>query len=1637
MPTKTDRILSYLPGTFLALPRPTALYSVADAFGNELLQAENTLVAVMRSHWVDYADQGDEIIDDLARIASLYGLGPRDDETVEDFRAHLKRYVRTFLEGTPTVQGILRLTAEALALLIADSYEQMDAWWTRPEDALVTVEPQGDDAGDLLFTPTTLTARGSAGQRARIAGAADLSGGLDLRAASSLVLKIDAAAPVVLDLGSLLAHPGAATLADIVAAINSKLAPQAAAASTDGQRLVLSSSSTGPTSRIEVQDIAGDAAPALLGLRPRMYAGSTAVSAQVVGAIDLAGGVDLSDRRYLRLLIDGTHLAEIDCAGPTPATTKLNEIVASINAALGLTVAAHDGRFLSLTSPTQGFSSVLQFQSPAGQDATQTLFGPVNGIYTGTSAQPAAVTGTQDLSRGIDLSRKFNIEFALDGGAHILVNCTGANPAAAGGGDIVTAINKAAGLEVASQNGQFVTLRSPTQGPGSSIQFFTPAAADATFEIFGLAPRQATGQAASAARLTGPDIASGTLDLAARHLLQIAVDGGPPAIVDFWKGKANLRAVTLDDVASSINSALGAAVASRDGQHLALTSIVAGASSSLAVLPLERIIRRRFVTRAFVTDEASQITLGVFQQKAVGAAASPARVEGTAELSRGVDLRDNPFLQLSIDGGAAMLIDCSVGVPRPRLALPEEIVKAINTQIGPGGNSPVASTDGHHLFFTSRTTGAASSIELQQVLGSDAAGALGLQPAIVFGRDASRVVFVSTVDLSGGLDLSTASKVKLAIDGAAPVEIDCAGPDPAHTTLGQIVTRINTPLHASIAIPVGKTIVLTSPGMGASSKIEFLVPGSHDATQMIFGVGARAYHGDPARAPQVTGSEIKAAAAGVDLRQARFLRVGWDGGPLQVIDCSAGAADAAKVKLPEIIAAINKAARQVIASSPDGKRLTLTGPTAAASGKLALDTFTSTGAFALLMGTAAQVTRGTDPAPATIVGTVDLLAGVNLDERRILRLAVDGGRPLDIDISGAKPEKTFLDEIVAKVNAVAPGVASANAEDRLVLASPTRGEESRLEVLPIRVLEVVEYTPVEAEKDLSLKPGDKFSVNNSGAADSELTIEISTPQGVAGAEFVNRSTGARIRVLDAVPAGGLLRLWNDAAASGLRAVIVSAEGQKSYVPAANILAGPLGSQGAVPYSGARRLCGGAADLSATLQLNNPQAPSITVVRARRRGLQGSKITVAVTAAALPPLPAVTAEGIRARLEGRLRFNSGAYTLVDSNNVVLASLRTGTGAGAFGPEVDQVVLVQGNLFPGEGTAPVMVVDGVAALFDVTIQGTADDGSAVVENYAGVSIGAGISDPRSLVLQVLSKPSRLVIAEELAKSGALQLPRGRSEWSYLAASGARFNQATFNHAHFAGGPCLEQGIFNVSRFSDMPPELEAAVFAGLVTDPPVQVKFRWRNYRPGAFAVNLPADLPEKFGARFGQARFARPGDAPEVFSSVVTEPQNDEDYLVRRINETSSANPKSTLVQAARVERVPLGWDPMPMPFHHPRARSLSGGTDTEQAAIYLAEPGVPGFIELKALAAGKWGNTIKVTARKASPGRFDVTIGYQAARFENARQTVFAGRILPPGEDPLPALTDEVLKPRPVGVVQGKAAGVLAQVTRDGTQAQE
>jgi len=181
------------------------------------------------------------------------------------------------------------------------------------------------------------------------------------------------------------------------------------------------------------------------------------------------------------------------------------------------------------------------------------------------------------------------------------------------------------------------------------------------------------------------------------------------------------------------------------------------------------------------------------------------------------------------------------------------------------------------------------------------------------------------------------------------------------------------------------------------------------------------------------------------------------------------------------------------------------------------------------------------------------------------------------------------------------------------------------------------------------------------------------------------------------------------------------------------------------------------------------------------------------------------------------------------------------------------------------------------------------------------------------------------------------------------------------------------------------------------------------------VNLPADLPERFGGQFNQLRFANQGDEPEEFKGIVTEPTTDPDYIVTRLEQ-------SALVQAKAVPRVPIGFEAVTMPFRRPR--HLTGGTDARPARMYLAEKDVDGFIEVSVRKPGAWGNAVKLAARKAGPALFDVTVQYQAARFESARQVALGGA-------ELPSLTDDILRPGPVGVLQAKAAGVHVKVSRD------
>jgi hypothetical protein len=244
-----------------------------------------------------------------------------------------------------------------------------------------------------------------------------------------------------------------------------------------------------------------------------------------------------------------------------------------------------------------------------------------------------------------------------------------------------------------------------------------------------------------------------------------------------------------------------------------------------------------------------------------------------------------------------------------------------------------------------------------------------------------------------------------------------------------------------------------------------------------------------------------------------------------------------------------------------------------------------------------------------------------------------------------------------------------------------------------------------------------------------------------------------------------------------------------------------------------------------------------------------------------------------------------------------------------------------------------------------------------------------------------------------------------------------------------------VYDVSRFTRAAPEPEAVFTADPpFADPPVALLFYWSRYQPGAFTVNLPADLPAIFGARFADgsaaerfpaARFGLEADAAEHYPDVVTEPETDANFMVKRIQE------KSTLATASTVGRAPIGWVAERIPFEQPRTRNLQGGADAasgrpaQAARLYLQEPEASNVIQLTARLPGAWGNDIAVSVRPAGPARFDVGIACPGARFEQGRQIAMG--------PPLQTLIQNSLQPGPIGVLQAKAAGVEAGITRDQT----
>lgn len=1605
MATKTERILELLPATFVTRTGNSPLDRLARTYGGELQGAENAMAAIMRAHWVDQADLGAERIDDLARIAALYGLAPQPDDGIEEFRRRLKLWVALLLDGPATVRGLLRAVSVILGIEIDDRDAAFDAAWLREGALFPTSRTSGRDASKAVMGFEKAAAQGRDAVAARIVGRVRLGDTVDLTGGGTLRVGLDGGAATPIDLAAALADLAAAEPADIVDAINVALGAEVAALA-DGA-LVLTSPSEAASGSLAVVDGPDDAAPRLLGLAPRVFAGSDAVAASYASPVDLSSGVDLGAVRFVRLRIDGTTLAEIDLAGAAPESTSLDELRDAINGALAAPVAAHDGQTLTLTSPTAGAASSIAFLTAAAQDASQLVFGPHPTVVTGRDAAPASVTGTVDLSRGADLGERSVLAVSFDGAAETEIDCAGAVPENTQLPELVAVINAAAGTEIASHNGRNLILSGKVAGPGGSLTVGEADAGDASGLLLGLVPRTADGADATGAEVRGAVDLSRGIDLSVRSFLRVATDFHPPVTLDLAAG-GDASGMTAADIAAAIVAAEGGPDAAAIDERLVLRSPSVGAASALTLEPVVEVEERRFLSRVPVVEEAARAVFGFASARAEGQPARAAELVGTVDVSRGVDLRGDRFLRIAIDGAPAVDIDCAG--PRPRTTSSAEIVARINAALG----VEAASVAGRRVVLRSPTSGAGSRVELQAPQATDAAELLlGVSTAEARGRAATRVSFVGTADLSAGVDLSGRSHLRLSVDDGAAVEIDCAGPAPSATTLGQIAIAINIALGINIASHDGAHVLLTSPTVGTAGALEILAPAASDATETILGISPeRSYRGAEATAARITG--LPDRSGGVDVSVRRFLRLKIDAAAPVEIDCASTAGNPVTASLDDIAGAINAATGATLASHSGG-HLVLASPSPGASSRVLVEPTTAGDAREAILGAIPDEAEGAASTAATLVGEVDLRRGVDLSQRSALRIGQGAAAPEDVDLAGEAPAATSAEEIVSAIDARFPGMATLESDGRLRLTS-TAGDGGALSVLPIRYFEVVEFPPVERVRSVSeLRHADRVILDNTGAVAMPARLTLASTLGVAAPSVVDLSAGTEVTVRGAVAPGGsvtIVRRGDGVALEGAEPWEVAGAAPRALaLPLAPHLDWPLDtSRGMATGTGARR------QVTITHPEGDETISVVEIGRAPSQPVIGLAPAVAIPDASAEELPSDVHLG-------RLRVEGKGYALFAEGDARIAGV-DGAALETVDRLVGTLVAVKGPLL-GLGGSAVIVAEAVRGLLDLRIvSADATSGDPVEETHSGIVLAAPDAFGALSVVRRLNWTfgRGLVRAEIFAASDALTLSRGKSARVLMHCLAARFDHARFNAARFAGGPCLQQGVFDVSRFAETPRAAVTPVFAPVDAYPGVtaDVEIAWHEHEAGAAEINLPLDLPPRFGARFNMDRFAIASDAPESVPGLTVEPPGDPDHFAQRLEEGAS---ESVLVSAKAVDTVPIGFSAVAVPFARPRF--LAGGRPDRAARLFLVVDEVPGFIEISSLLPGEAGTRISVVVRDAGPGLFDMLVAFDGARFENARARV-AG-------EPITGFAADLHKPGPRGVLTLKAAGVRVGVTRTGT----
>jgi hypothetical protein len=86
------------------------LYHVVDSIASRVQGIENDMFGVMKSHWIKAVED----IDDLEKLAELYGIEREEYEDINQFRTKIEDTIRLYLAGPGTVPSVIEFVGIAL-----------------------------------------------------------------------------------------------------------------------------------------------------------------------------------------------------------------------------------------------------------------------------------------------------------------------------------------------------------------------------------------------------------------------------------------------------------------------------------------------------------------------------------------------------------------------------------------------------------------------------------------------------------------------------------------------------------------------------------------------------------------------------------------------------------------------------------------------------------------------------------------------------------------------------------------------------------------------------------------------------------------------------------------------------------------------------------------------------------------------------------------------------------------------------------------------------------------------------------------------------------------------------------------------------------------------------------------------------------------------------------------------------------------------------------------------------------------------------------------------------------------------------------------------------------------------------------